>query len=213
MPINRSMRDSSIVDLVPKRTAQSCCTTGSSCCVSSMNPTSFLARANVSLPVVKDFFIGASMPKSFNTAANCGLLANFLRTSSSSPTCRVSINPRNKVLFSCLISSSRSRSRAGFTRSTGCVYIRRVMSIRSSSFCGKYSAIIALNNLKVSSTSFMQYPAYRASSSSVKSLRCLLAALLTSVPFLPNAYLSTSADNDPPASTPWMARAMQRVSK
>ena len=154
--MNRSILLSSIVDLVPSRTAASCWMIGSSCSVNAMNPSSFFASAKVCLPVVLLSFMGGSTPNSFNTAANCLLLANFLRTCSSFSHCKVAFSVPNNCNFSCLSSSSRSLSSASSTSSIGLINIFKVISIKSNSSGGN-----ALDNtwksLKVNSTSLMQY--------------------------------------------------------
>ena len=69
---------------------------------------SFLANANVSLPVVGDTFKGTTTPISSNSSANCLLLANFLRTSSVVSQFNLTFNPDNNCCFSVVTSSSLS---------------------------------------------------------------------------------------------------------
>ena len=146
MPMKRSILDSSIVDFVPRRTAHRSCMKGSAWFCRAINPSSVFAKANVCLPVVGLSFIGTTTLSSSSSAANCLLLANFLRTLSSSSHCSLAFNPESKFSFSCLTSFSLSISRASSTSSSGCVNILMVKSISLSSPGGKVFTSI-LNSL------------------------------------------------------------------
>ena len=129
MPIKRSILDSSIVDFVPRRTAHRSCMKGSAWFCKAIKPSSVFAKANVGLPVVGLSFIGTTTLSSSSSSANCLLLANFLRTLSSSSHLSFAFRPDNKSSFSCLTSSSLSINKASSTCNCGCVNILMVKSI------------------------------------------------------------------------------------
>ena len=134
--INRWMRDSSIVDLVPSLTAHRCWINESSCSVNAINCGSPLASASVGLPVVLLIFISGSTPKSRNTLANWGLLASFLRTASSSSHSNLSLRDESNSCFSLFNAFKRSYNTGSSIINLGCVNIRSVIFIRSSSDSG-----------------------------------------------------------------------------
>ena len=108
-----------MVDLVPNLTAHNSCIKVSSCSFSCINPKSFLAKANVSLPVVGYSFKGTSIPCSSNSSANCLLLANFLRTHYSSSQFSLTFKLCNNFCFSSFTSSKRVINKASSTLKVG----------------------------------------------------------------------------------------------
>ena len=147
MSMNRCVRVSSKVLLVPKRAATNDCTWSLSCSNNSLNASSFFAKAKVSLPVAGLIFIGGTTPNPLSNSANLGLdISSFL---SVTPASINSLSLRSLTSSRC--DSSRPRSKS----SMGSVNIRRVASIRRNSCFGKPRTIRA-NNLCVRSTSFMQ---------------------------------------------------------
>ena len=127
--MKRSIRFSSSVDLVPKRTAHRCWIKESSCSVSAMKSSSFLASAYVGLPVVGLVFIGTSMPNSVSNSANCLLEESFFRTSSSVEHASFSLSDASSSDFSSRRLSRRSSSVSSLIYNCGCVNMRNVMSI------------------------------------------------------------------------------------
>ena len=135
--INLWVRDSSNEPLTPNLDDTSSRTLGSSCSSNAWNCSSVLAKANVSLPVVRLIFIGGVTPTALSNSANWGLLINsFL------------VTPEDviKSSFSCLVSLRCCFSRGKSNSSTGSTNMRRVQSIKRSSCLGK-SLPMMLNSL------------------------------------------------------------------
>ena len=135
--MNRCVRVSSSVDLVPRRAATSACTRSSSCSASALKSSSDFANAHVSFPVAGLVFVGGLTPNFLSTSANFGLLI------SSSLVIPASIN---NVSFLSFTSSRCCSSKPRSSSSLGWINIRRVRSISLSSFFGKSLPIIR-NNL------------------------------------------------------------------
>ena len=162
--------------MFPRRAATRDCTRSSSCSCNALKSSSLLAKAYVSLPVVRLIFIGGSTFRSRSMSANLRFdIKSFL---SVTPASRSSLSLRSCVSSKCCSNNPRSRS------SIGSINIRSVTSISFNSVRGKLAPMI-LNSLYVSSTSCMQYSPYFLASSAVKSARRLPLALCTSKPFSP----------------------------
>ena len=129
MSIKRSILDSSIVDLVPRRTAHSSWISGSSCCCKAINPSSVLARAGASLPVVGLIFSGIGIFKSVSSSQNCLLEANYFLTASLVSHSRRAIRPSSIKAFSSRTSCRRSINSASSTLNCGWINILKVISI------------------------------------------------------------------------------------
>ena len=145
--MNRCVRVSSKVLLLPKRAATRACTLSSSCSSSSLNSSSFLAKAKVSFSVARLIFMGGTTPRPVSSSANLRLdISSFL---SVIPASISSLSLRSLTSSRCDSSSPISRS------SVGSVNIRSVASIRRSSCLGNLRAMMA-NSLCVNSTSLIQ---------------------------------------------------------
>ena len=175
MLINRSVRVSSNVDLVPRRAATNACTRSSGCSSSSLNSASDLANAHVSFPLAGLSLVGGVTPIDSSSSANLGLLIRIsLCALAASSSCVL----RSLTSLKCCSSNNMSSS------NTGSENMRVVMSIILSSL-GDTFGRNSCSNLYVSSTSFLQYSPYCARSRGVKSIRRLPNASSTSFPLTP----------------------------
>ena len=147
MSMNRCVRVSSSVDLVPSRAATSDCTLSSSCSSSALNASSFLAKAYVSLPVVGLILVGGVTPSMLSMSANFGF--DMRSPLSSMPASTSSCSLRSRTATRCASSWSLSNS------SVGLVNMRSVKSINFSSLIGNL-ALIFVNRSNVRFTSLMQ---------------------------------------------------------
>ena len=174
--MKRWVRVSSSVDFTPSLAATMCCTNTFSCSSSALNPSSDLAKAYVSLPVVRLILVGGVTPRDSSTVASLGLL---IRSSFS-----MSIFDINASFLAFTESKCPSRMLSSKS-STGSENIRMVRSISLSSVL-LYPRDSILNSSSVRWQSFLQYSPYAARSTAVKSVRLLPRAWTTSVPFSPS---------------------------
>ena len=203
MSMNRCVRVSSKVVLVPSLAATSACTRASGCDASSLKFSSVFANAHASLPVRALIFTGGTTPNFFSNSANLSLDISVSLSATQAA---------SNLSFLFLTSSRCCSSKGKLSSSEGSTNIRSVTSMTFSSDLGNPAPMNILNSLWVKSTSLRQYSPYLAKSSGAKSIRRLPSASLTSVPLTPIAYRSANLANDPPASTPCSARAMHNVS-
>ena len=173
--MKRAVRVSSSVDLTPNRAATMACTMTSGCSSRALNSSSFLAKAYVSLPVVRLILRGGVTPRLSKTPASLGLL---IKSSFSINILFIRCSLVSLTAFRCTSSTSL------FNSSTGSLNIRMVRSISFNSDLSKSCENI-WNSLSVNSASFLQYSPYCAMSAAVKSVRFLPNAATTSLPFSP----------------------------
>ena len=163
---------------------------------------SLFANAKVSLPVRIDILVGGITPNVFSCSANLGL---DWRVSLSVLAEAINFAFSSFITLRCCSSNRESSSRTG---SLNIFMVRLTISNSSRLNCPAYKR----NNLKHNSTSLIQYPPYRASSSVPKSFLCLPNAAMTSVPFCPNPYRAEAAAKLCFTLTPSMALDIDNVS-
>ena len=146
MSMNRCVRVSSSVLLVPRRAATNACTLTSGWSANALNSSSVLANAHACLPVFSLIFMGGSTPNDLSSSPNLSL-----DMSSALSTPLLSSNSSLRALVSTKCCSSISRSNS----SRGSMNMRRVRSMIFNSCLGNLRAIL-LNSAYVNSTSLMQ---------------------------------------------------------
>jgi hypothetical protein len=144
--MNLCVRVSSNVLLLPRRAATRSCTFSFSCSSSALNPSSDLAKAKVSLPVVGLTFMGGFTPNCSNSSANLGF---DMRSAFSTLALVNKASLRERVSIRCCSNRFRSRSKIGS------INIRSVRSISLSSFFGNPLTMME-KSLYVRSTSLIQ---------------------------------------------------------
>ena len=122
--MNRSVLVSSKVLFAPSRAATSACTSSFGCSARALKPSSLLANANATLPVVGLILVGGRTPKAASFSANFWLLINVSRSD---------IAFSISASLRCLTSPKCCSSRGKFNCNTGSVNIFKVRSINLSS--------------------------------------------------------------------------------